>query len=1000
MIKVNFDSEKDTYKTAAGLWQWDYGQVLQLAGLSLPAAVEIHFSLQQSGGDAITRIGVTEDNTTTVGIPDEMLENNGKTTDYTIYAFVYTADEESGETVYRISMPVKSRPRPKRVSETTMEALMAAINQIADGKADSLEYKNNVLRLLAGEKELDRITITGGSGSGEDAREIELQKGETAIQWHYVGDPEWKDLISLEEITGPAGPAGADGQPGQDGAPGADGKDGRDGEDGITPHIGDNGNWYLGETDTGKPSRGETGPAGEPGRDGVNGADGAPGQDGADGKSAYQYAQDGGYTGTEEEFAALIGKQIQQNKEDISKLSEEIEDIKLLGGDSVLAEIVPTNNLFDPANLVTSFVDKDGNTVNGNFTNYIKLGLNKRYVTNLNNTQFHFFDENKVHLSTSTYISNPQIITGNGGYLLVKLGSDYSNAIFIEGTDIGAYKEQHVKIKSNLLDNKWYGKRWLCIGDSISTDESSLAKNGYAKLISRELGMILTNISVSGKTMKDGYEWLDSINDEYDLITVMLGTNNQGYNCALGSLNDEYYTNGEYSSNNSFYAQTQLMAEKLKTKFPKSVVMFLTPIKRTAVGDTTNNNDAGYQINALGFTTEKYRDVIIDVCNYYSLPYEDLYNCIDPRTEENRTLYFMSEDDGTHPNDLGHALYLAPTIKNAIVRQAPYYFSDWSAEEPTEPDEPTETTYAITRNLIGCTSSSDVSEITEGSTHSETLTASDGYTLEGATVSVTMGDSDISSLYSNGTLNIESVNGNIVIAVSAVIESTGEDNTPVLLHSYSGTPVEFVENGTTYTMLEDLTNNLDLKANSWYKAQGVNLITGSETTYLVDRVQNKENWIIERNNSFSIKIKNFKRDSNYFSQLWGFHTGLIQSMNISVTVDGTVYDSYGRINFEITAPEGSTSVFGDGELRISYYEEGATKLTPFYSSLKFNNGETHDVMVIYDKTKKNLKVYQDTELCIDETLTRDLSIDGICFGNLKYSSIERIEIYKGVVDVA
>lgn len=32
-----------------------------------------------------------------------------------------------------------------------------------------------------------------------------------------------------------------------------------DGTDGITPHIGDNGNWYLGDTDTGKPSRGEAG---------------------------------------------------------------------------------------------------------------------------------------------------------------------------------------------------------------------------------------------------------------------------------------------------------------------------------------------------------------------------------------------------------------------------------------------------------------------------------------------------------------------------------------------------------------------------------------------------------------------------------------------------------------------------------------------------------------------------------------------------------------------
>lgn len=31
------------------------------------------------------------------------------------------------------------------------------------------------------------------------------------------------------------------------------------GDPGITPHIGENGNWYLGDTDTGKPSRGEKG---------------------------------------------------------------------------------------------------------------------------------------------------------------------------------------------------------------------------------------------------------------------------------------------------------------------------------------------------------------------------------------------------------------------------------------------------------------------------------------------------------------------------------------------------------------------------------------------------------------------------------------------------------------------------------------------------------------------------------------------------------------------
>ena len=118
-----------------------------------------------------------------------------------------------------------------------------------------------------------------------------------------------------------------------------------DGADGLTPTIGDNGNWYLGATDTGKPSRGEKGdkgangsqgpqgdigpqgPQGEIGPKGDTGAQGPQGEQGpkgdtgdigpqgpkgdtgatgAAGKSAYQYAQDGGYTGTEEQFAAKL----------------------------------------------------------------------------------------------------------------------------------------------------------------------------------------------------------------------------------------------------------------------------------------------------------------------------------------------------------------------------------------------------------------------------------------------------------------------------------------------------------------------------------------------------------------------------------------------------------------------------------------------------------------------------------------------------------------------
>ena len=61
---------------------------------------------------------------------------------------------------------------------------------------------------------------------------------------------------------------------------GGRGPQGPAGQDGITPTIGDNGNWYLGETDTGKPSRGEQGPKGEQGDPGPKGEQGNPGAKG------------------------------------------------------------------------------------------------------------------------------------------------------------------------------------------------------------------------------------------------------------------------------------------------------------------------------------------------------------------------------------------------------------------------------------------------------------------------------------------------------------------------------------------------------------------------------------------------------------------------------------------------------------------------------------------------------------------------------------------------
>ena len=76
---------------------------------------------------------------------------------------------------------------------------------------------------------------------------------------------------------------GEKGEKGDTGAPGSPGTPGAPGADGITPIIGNNGNWFLGSTDTGKPSRGEQGIQGVPGQDGADGAPGPAGPQGPKG---------------------------------------------------------------------------------------------------------------------------------------------------------------------------------------------------------------------------------------------------------------------------------------------------------------------------------------------------------------------------------------------------------------------------------------------------------------------------------------------------------------------------------------------------------------------------------------------------------------------------------------------------------------------------------------------------------------------------------------------
>lgn len=140
--KINIACFKEGSRTAEvkGIWQWDYGQILRIQGLNLPTAVEIHFSLDEHGGEAVRRIGVTKDGVTDVPIPDSMVENESAYGDsYYFFAYIYLTGETSGNTEYKIRAKVSTRSKPEGYvsgGNDTFAEILKTVNGIAEDKVD------------------------------------------------------------------------------------------------------------------------------------------------------------------------------------------------------------------------------------------------------------------------------------------------------------------------------------------------------------------------------------------------------------------------------------------------------------------------------------------------------------------------------------------------------------------------------------------------------------------------------------------------------------------------------------------------------------------------------------------------------------------------------------------------------------------------------------------------------------------------------------------------
>ena len=236
--------------------------------------------------------------------------------------------------------------------------------------------------------------------------------------------------------------------------------------------------------------------------------------------------------------------------------------------------------------------------------------------------------KSKLNLGITDTVEEGYYVTDESGNVLMKYDSN--------GFDAG-------KVSTNFLAqiqttsstvSKWRLKTIAYLGDSITA--FAIHVNKYSALT----GSVALNYGVGGTRIASSSAGdttsfvarYSSMSDAADMVIVLGGTNDYGTgNALMGSMSDRVTT--------TFYGAMHLLCQGLLTKYPKKPIIFMTPLHRGS-DDTPRN----------GLILKDFRNTIIEVCTYYSIPVLDCYaeSGIDAVINVNN--YFS---DGLHPSTVG-----------------------------------------------------------------------------------------------------------------------------------------------------------------------------------------------------------------------------------------------------------------------------------------------------------------------------------------------------------
>lgn len=194
------------------------------------------------------------------------------------------------------------------------------------------------------------------------------------------------------------------------------------------------------------------------------------------------------------------------------------------------------------------------------------------------------------------------------------------------------------------------------LGDSI-TEGAGVAdlSNTYYNRLQRECGIRELYVDGIGGTRiarqknpsenprhdLDFISRVDHMDEDCDLVVVFGGTNDFGHGDApIGTPDDR--------TEDTFWGACHVICEKLINRFPKSQIVFMSPLHRLNEDSICGSNKPAPQ-----GTLYDYVDVLKTVTRKYSIPLLDMLQVggMTPKVPIYQELYMP---DGLHPNDEGH----------------------------------------------------------------------------------------------------------------------------------------------------------------------------------------------------------------------------------------------------------------------------------------------------------------------------------------------------------